>query len=266
MKWLLLFSLLLVSPARADWKFGSGTPAEKAKVEKAIAFLRETPTGRSVLEAVRAAHEFSIEVGTDSDNGSYDDEYKVLSLNRKAVAAWPDWKLARLLCHELTHAVQDSLGINRASYDFFSAASGVSEFAALSMEVRFWVEAGAPVDTVRDFNALRMWAYLSFPETVRVGWVFTNDSQKFKEPIEDKLLAGYWASVLESESAWRARWAGRFPAFTAREAVAFEYLENRVKKPVAKWLPSYLERPEGPVPAGASALDRQLIGLHRLVK
>ena len=215
---LVLVLIVSLPASAAQWKYSAATEAEKARVEAATAFLAGTPTGRAVVDALRG-FDFSVEIGHES-NGAYDDEYKVLLLSREAVLKWPEWKLARLLCHELTHAVQDSLGINRASYDFFSAASGVQEFSALSMEVRFWVEAVAPVDAVRDFNSLRMWAYLSFPETVRVGWVFTNTAQKFKEPIADQRLASYWAGVLESEQAWRARWAGRFPAFTAKPAIA----------------------------------------------
>ncbi len=262
---LLLLVSLLHSPRAEAFDFSNAKPEEVAKVETALTFLNSTYTGASILKDLNSTS-FSIEIDRNGDsNGSYDDEYKVLSINAKALA-WPDWKLARLLCHELTHAVQDSMLINRANYDNGDPAinaSGVVEFAALSMEVRFWVEAGMPADSVRDFNTLRREAYLYFPETVRIGWTYTNRIQKFKEPVmawADARLAVYWEAVLNEESAWRALNSTKFPKKDI--AVALEYLKERYKKPVSPWLPNYLEA-LGLLPASPTDNDLELIRLHR---
>jgi hypothetical protein len=264
----LLFLTFMVLSLRAEaFEYSDAKPAERAKVESAMKLLGGTPTGAAVLKALQG-FAFSIEITRSGDgNGSYDDEYKILSLNAKSLA-WPEWKLARLLCHELTHAVQDSIGINRANYGNAdpSIDDPISEYAALSMEVRFWVEAGQPADSVRDFNMLRRAAYLHFPETVRVGWAYTNSLQRFKEPLlagSDERLASYWESVLSSEAEWRARWAAKFPKKDS--AIALEYLKERYKKPVSKWLPDYLEK-LGDLPGTPSANDLELIRLHRFAK
>jgi|GEM_PF-7067764 len=265
----LLFLFLFLVGMRAEaFEYSNAKPAERAKVESALKFLEKTPSGGQVLGALKNfAFTIEIERGDDG-NGAYDDEYKTLLLNAKALA-WPEWKLARLLCHELTHAVQDSLGINRTNYDNGEpqiSSSGVGEFSALSMEVRFWIEAGAPADPVRDFNMLRRAAYLYYPETVRIGWAYTNSMQQFKEPVlawSNERLASYWDSVLASEAVWRKQWAAKFPK--KDNAIALEYLKERYKKPISAWLPGYLET-LGALPGTPTANDRELIQLHRLVK
>lgn len=263
MKLVLLF--LLIFGVRAEaFEYSNAKPAERAKVESALKFLGKTPAGAGVLKALQG-FAFKIEIDrTEDSNGSYDDEYKTLSLNVKALA-WPEWKLARLLCHEMTHTVQDSLGINRANYGNGDPVieDPISEYAALSMEVRFWVEAGQPADSVRDFNMLRRAAYLYFPETVRIGWAYTNSLHRFKEPLLDARLAAYWASILSSEAEWRKKWSAKFPKKDS--AIALEYLKERTKKPVSRWLPDYLEN-LGALPGTPTANDLELIQLHRLVK
>ena len=241
------------------------------KVESAAQYLEATPTGKEVLKTFKG---FKISILIESGmsgNGYYDDEYSALVLNRQVLEKWPNWKIARLLCHELTHAVQHSLGISRANYDNNDSkpisASGIMEFSALSMEVRFWIEAKAPLDEQRDFNSLRMWAYLFFPETVRIGWAYTNSTQRFKEPVAtwaDARLANYWTSILESEIDWRKSHQYLFPTQFQEASIALEYLKERYGKPVSPWLPQYLES-LGAIPANPSSNDLGLIQLHRLL-
>lgn len=219
---------------------GHWNDTELNNIDKALTLLAKTPTGKEQRKKLKGFplslyRTYMGDYGDPAPNGSYDDEYNTLGLSSDRVNNWPKERLARLIAHELEHALQHRVyGFTRNQYGL--NLTSISEFASMSIEVRVWVELGSkryPKETSHkdEFVRQRRLIYVRYPRTVHLAWMYSNHYEfplNFPELRSDHAqnIKNYWKGVMECEMVWRKKNREKLPSVTDEEVISF--LSNQV--------------------------------------
>lgn len=252
-------ALPAAGPARRARPADDPEQAAQAEVRRALAVLARAESGR----------ELAAQVGSGpprSGRGTrilYDPTGSLLYIDGEDAVyigpdflGLPDWQLAVMLSHELEHARQNRIGLNR------SGDMAARELGAFLAQCRVWVELGGQAReedwAANGKNSWDMAAWVERPWSALAALaVRTDRTLELSRPE----IAAYWRELQEEERAWRRRWEGRLPRQRDSRGAALAVLRQAGRfadQPgageISDWLPEALEAAAGLAPGGRAPL------------
>lgn len=236
-----------------------GLEEARDKVLRALALLRRSETGRSLLA------ELGVGKVLIEENGSLmvTDGSRTIFAGANFVEEYPEDVLAVQMAHELEHLRQITHGITG------DKNRSMRELAAVLVQTRAWVELGGTTHPEHwqgnRANSWDMAAALEYPYASLAAIAARADHRL---GLDDPKGKAYWEDILASDARWRTAWQARFPKeHDSKEAAlkalrqAAQFMSPRPAGEVADSLPEAIEaavRGE-PVPPGLSPIEREIL-------